>query len=116
MSEIIKEIEQAQMKEKITEINVGDTVSVSKIITEGKKQRTQKFEGIVVKMKGSSSRKSITVRKIIDQIGVEKSFLLHSKLVPEIKILKRGKVRRAKLNYLRQRIGAKATRVKTKTR
>jgi large subunit ribosomal protein L19 len=113
-TKIIDEIEKNQMKENIPDINVGDTVCISKLITEGKKQRIQKFEGIVIKQQGSNSRKSITVRKIFGQFGVEKSFLIHSSLVPEIKVLKRGKVRRAKLNYLRNRIGAKATRVKTK--
>jgi large subunit ribosomal protein L19 len=111
---ILETIEKEQMKDDVPIINVGDTVIVSKIITEGKKQRTQRFEGIVVKKQGQYSKQSIAVRKVIGQVGVEKTFLIHSALVPEIKILKRGKVRRARLHYLRNRIGVKATRVKTK--
>lgn len=114
MSQIIEEIEKAQMKETVPELNVGDTVNVSKIIVEGEKKRTQKFEGLIVKIQGRYSRTRFTVRKIIGKIGVEKTFLLHSELVPEIVVLKRGKVRRAKLNYLRERIGIKANRVKTR--
>ena len=114
MSLMIEAIEKQDMKESIPELNVGDTVRVSKIIVEGKKQRVQKFEGVVVKMQGRFSRLSFTVRKIVDQVGVEKTFLLHSALLPAVEVLKRGKVRRAKLNYLRERVGVKATRVKVK--
>ena len=112
--QLITEFEKTQMKESVAECNVGDTVRVAKVITEGKKTRTQRFEGIIIKMQGTLSRKSITVRKIVDGVGVEKTFLLHSPLVPEVEILKRGIVRRAKLHYLRDRVGDKATRVKTK--
>jgi large subunit ribosomal protein L19 len=94
---------------------VGDTVAVSSLITEGKKQRIQKFQGIVIKVQGKASRLSITVRKIIDKIGAEKTFLVYSNLVKNIEIVKKGKVRRARLNYLRDRLGAKATKVKTRT-
>ena len=115
MSQIIEAIEKAQMKkDPLPQINVGDSVRVSKMIVEGKKQRIQKFEGVVVKSSGRFSRLSITVRKVIDQIGVEKTYLMHSSTLPEVEILKRGKVRRAKLNYLRERVGVKATRVKVK--
>ena len=114
--QLITEFEKTQMKESVAECNVGDTVRVAKVITEGKKTRTQRFEGIIIKMQGTLSRKSITVRKIVDGVGVEKTFLLHSPLVPEVEILKRGIVRRAKLHYLRDRVGDKATRVKTKSR
>ncbi len=114
MSLVIEAIEKLEMKESIPEVNVGDSVRVSIVILEGKKQRIQKFEGVVVKTTGRLSRLSFTVRKIIDKIGVEKTFLLHSVLLPDVEILKRGKVRRAKLNYLRDRVGVKATRVKTK--
>lgn len=114
MSQIIEEIEKAQMKESVPELSVGDTVNVSKIIVEGEKKRTQKFEGLIVKIQGRYSRTRFTVRKIIGKIGVEKTFLLHSELVPEVTVLKHGKVRRAKLNYLRERIGIKANRVKTR--
>lgn len=113
MSVLIQEFEKQQLKEDVVEFNVGDTVAVSKVISEGKKQRIQRFEGLVVKMEGYSSRRTFTVRKVIDKIGVEKTFLLHSPLVPEVTVLSRGKVRRAKLHYLRNRIGAKASRVKT---
>ena len=111
---IITEIEQSQMKEGVVVPRVGDTVSVSKVIVEGKKERVQKFEGVVIKVQGKYSRTSITVRKIVDKVGVEKSFLVHSPLVPKLEILKEGKVRRARLYYLRDRIGAKANRVKTR--
>lgn len=114
MSKIIEEIEKKQMKETVPELNVGDTVRVSKMIVEGKKKRIQKFEGVVIKMQGHMSRLSFTVRKVIDRVGVEKSFLLHSSQVPEVEVLRRGKVRRAKLHYLRDRVGVKATRVKLK--
>jgi large subunit ribosomal protein L19 len=110
----IEELEKEQMKKDLQQFNIGDTVVVSKIIREGKKERIQKFEGIVIKKQGRFARENFTVRKIIDGIGVEKTFLINSPLVPEIKVVKRGLVRRAKLFYLRSRIGAKATRVKTK--
>jgi large subunit ribosomal protein L19 len=112
---VIQEIEQSYMKEEaLPDVRVGDTVAVSTYIVEGKKRRLQKYEGIVIKIQGALSRRSLTVRKIIDNVGVEKSFLFHSPILSEIKILKQGKVRRARLHYLRQRVGAKATRVKTK--
>lgn len=115
MSNVVEEFEKSQMKEKITKVNVGDIVCVSKVIVEGKRKRVQKFEGVVIKKRGQLSRASITLRKIVDKIGVEKSFLVHSELVPEIKIITRGKVRRSKLYYLRERIGAKANRIKKAT-
>lgn len=109
---IIEKIEKKQMKKQIPQIKVGDQVSVSKVIVEGKKQRIQKFEGTVIKTSGRLSRFSITVRKVMDGVGVEKTYLVHSSLVPEVKVLRSGLVRRAKLHYLRGRIGAKATRLK----
>jgi large subunit ribosomal protein L19 len=112
--QLITEIEKSQMKDNVPSLNVGDTVRVAKLIVEGKKQRTQYYEGLIVKIANKYSRESITVRKICDGIGIEKSFLLHSPLVTEINVIKCGKVRRARLNYLRNRIGVKATRVKTK--
>ncbi len=112
---IIEQIEKSYMKEEsLPDVRVGDTVAVSTYIIEGKKKRLQKYEGIVIKIQGTLSRRSLTVRKIIDGVGVEKSFLFHSPILSEIKILKQGKVRRARLHYLRQRVGVKATRVKTK--
>jgi large subunit ribosomal protein L19 len=112
--QLITEIEKSQMKDNVPSLNVGDTVRVAKLIVEGKKQRTQYYEGLIVKMANKYSRESITVRKICDGIGIEKTFLIHSPLVTDIKVMKRGLVRRARLNYLRNRIGVKATRVKTK--
>ncbi len=112
---IIQEIEQSELKqEALPGVNVGDSVVVSTTIVEGKKKRTQRYEGVVVKIQGAKNRHAFTVRRVIDGIGVEKSFLFHSPLVSEIKITKYGKVRRARLNYLRERIGVRATRVKTK--
>lgn len=112
--QLIQDFEKSQCKESAPNVNVGDTVIVHKIIVEGKKQRTQRFQGTVIKLKGSSSRKSFTVRKIMDGTGIEKTFLLHSPLVPKVEILKRAKVRKAKLYYLRDRVGAKANRLKVK--
>jgi large subunit ribosomal protein L19 len=114
MSKIIEAIEKEQMKESLPELNVGDTVRVSKTIVEGKKKRTQKFEGTIVKIQGSNASKSITIRKIMDKIGVEKAYLLHSPLLTNIEIIQRSKVRRSRLFYLRERVGAKANRLKVK--
>jgi large subunit ribosomal protein L19 len=114
MSTIIEAIEKKQMKQDVPELMVGDTVCVSKIIVEGKKQRVQKYEGVITEIQGIRSRLSFTVRKIVDSIGVEKTYLLHSELVPEVKIIKRAKVRRARLRFLRDRVGTKATRLKTR--
>ena len=110
----ITRFEKSQMKDKVADVQVGDLVVVHKVIMEGKKERIQRFQGSIIKIKGSNSRKSFTVRKIIDGVGVEKTFLLHSQLVPKVEILQRSKVRRAKLYYLRDRVGAKANRLKVK--
>jgi large subunit ribosomal protein L19 len=115
MSKIIEKIEKNEMRKDAAFVHVGDTVNVSKVIVEGKKKRIQKFEGIVIKKQGRLSRESITVRKIVDKIGVEKSYLIHSPLVPSLTVVKKGKVRRARLHYLRDRIGTSATRVKLRT-
>ncbi len=112
MHPLIVKFEKEQMKKNCPSVQVGDIVCVSKIIKEGKKQRTQRFQGTVIKLKGSYSRQSMTVRRIIDNVGVEKTFLLHSPLVADIKLIQRSKVRRAKLYYLRHRVGAKANRLK----
>ena len=93
-------------------ISVGDIVCVSKIIEEGKKKRIQRFEGTVIKCQGSNVRQSFMVRKIMTGGGVEKTFLLHSPLLKNIEIIQQSKVRRAKLYYLRGRVGAKANRLK----
>jgi len=113
-SQIIEQIENSQLKESVPKFNVGDTVIVSTAIIEGKKRRIQKFEGTVVKKTGTRVRESFTVRRIIDKIGVEKTFLLHSPLVEGVTIVKEGIARRARLNYLRGRVGAKANRMKAR--
>ncbi|MBI5701540.1 50S ribosomal protein L19 [Candidatus Saganbacteria bacterium] len=107
----IAEIETGQLKEKVAAFNVGDTVKVFSKIVEGDKERLQAFEGIVIKKQSGSSRKMFTVRKLVQGIGVEKSFPLHSPKVDRIQVIKSGKVRRAKLYYLRNKIGGAATRV-----
>ena len=108
MNEIIRKIEQEQLKENITEFRVGDTVRVHGKIKEGNRERIQVFEGVVLKRQGGSSRETFTVRKISGGIGVEKTWPLHSPNVEKIEVVRRGKVRRAKLNYLRQRSGKRA--------
>ena len=111
MSEIIKKIEAEQMKAEVPAFNVGDTVKVYGKIIEGNRERIQVFEGTVLKRQGSSSRETFTVRKLSNGVGVEKTWPLHSPNVDKIEVVRRGKVRRAKLNYLRGRIG-KAAKVK----
>ena len=111
MNEIIKKIEDAQLKEKVDEFRVGDTVRVSAKIKEGNRERIQIFEGTVIKRQGGSTRETFTVRKFSNGIGVEKTWPLHSPNVDKIEVVRLGKVRRAKLNYLRQRSG-KAAKVK----
>lgn len=108
MSDIIREIEAEQLKEKVDDFNVGDTVRVYGKIKEGNRERIQVFEGIVLKRQGGSSRETFTVRKVSNGIGVEKTWPVHSPNVEKIEVVRRGKVRRAKLNYLRGRIGKKA--------
>ncbi|MCI2131985.1 MAG: 50S ribosomal protein L19 [Eubacterium sp.] len=111
MQEIIKKIEEEQLKKDITEFRVGDTIRVYGKIKEGNRERIQVFEGIVIKRQGGSSRETFTVRKTSNGIGVEKSWPLHSPNVEKIEVVRRGKARRAKLNYLRNRVG-KAAKVK----
>lgn len=108
MSDIIREIEAEQLKEKIDEFNVGDTVRVYGKIKEGNRERVQVFEGVVLKRQGGSSRETFTVRKSSNGIGVEKTWPLHSPNVERIEVVRKGKVRRAKLFYLRDRVGKKA--------
>ena len=107
MSDIIREIEAEQLKSEVDEFNVGDTVRVYGKIKEGNRERIQVFEGIVLKRQGGSSE-TFTVRKTSGGIGVEKTWPVHSPNVERIEVVRRGKVRRAKLNYLRGRIGKKA--------
>lgn len=115
MSDIIREIEAEQLKSEVDEFNVGDTVRVYGKIKEGNRERIQVFEGIVLKRQGGSSRETFTVRKFSNGIGVEKTWPLHSPNVEKIEVVRYGKVRRAKLNYLRGRVGKRA-KVKERVR
>ena len=108
MNEIIREIEAAQVKETVPEFNVGDTVKVYGKIKEGNRERIQVFEGTVLKRQGGSNRETFTVRKLSNGVGVEKTWPLHSHNVEKIEVVRRGKVRRAKLYYLRGRVGKRA--------
>ena len=110
-AEIIKTFEEAQQNKKLPEIYVGDTVRVGVRISEGNKERVQPYEGVVIAKRHGGIHQTITVRRIFQGIGVERIFLVHSPQVASIKVERRGKVRRAKLFYLRERVG-KATRVK----
>jgi large subunit ribosomal protein L19 len=109
--EIIRSIEAEQMKSDLPDIYVGDTIKVGIKIQEGTKFRVQPYEGVVIARRNGGINETITVRKVFQGVGVERVFLLHSPLVESIKVLRRGKVRRAKLYYLRDLVG-KATRIK----
>ena len=108
MNDIIKNIEAAQLKEVAPEFHVGDNVKVYGKIKEGNRERVQIFEGTVLKRQGGGARETFTVRKFSNGIGVEKTWPVHSPNVEKIEVVRRGKVRRAKLNYLRDRVGKKA--------
>ena len=108
MNDIIKNIEAAQLKSEIADFNVGDTVRVYAKVKEGNRERTQIFEGTVIKRQNGSNRETFTVRKSSNGVGVEKTWPLHSPIVEKIEVVRRGKVRRAKLFYLRDRVGKKA--------
>ena len=110
-SDLINEFEREQLKKQLPEIYVGDTVKVGVKITEGNKERVQPYEGVVIAKRHGGLNQTITVRRIFQGIGVERVFMLHSPQVASLKVERRGKVRRAKLFYLRDRVG-KATRVK----
>ena len=111
MNNIIKNIEAAQLKAEVTPFNVGDTVKVYAKVKEGNRERVQLFEGTVLKRQGGGVRETFTVRKTSNGVGVEKTWPLHSPNVETVEVIRRGKVRRAKLNYLRTRVG-KAAKVK----
>ncbi|MEG1741423.1 MAG: 50S ribosomal protein L19 [Acetivibrio sp.] len=111
MNEIIRNIEAAQLKAEVADFKVGDTVKVYVKVIEGTRERTQLFEGTVLKRQNGGSRETFTVRKFSNGIGVEKTWPVHSPIVEKIEVIRHGKVRRAKLNYLRGRIG-KAAKVK----
>ena len=115
MDDIIKKIEDSQLKEKIADFRVGDTVKVYAIIKEGNRERVQVFEGTVLKRQNGGARETFTVRKLSSGIGVERTWPLHSPRIEKVEVVRRGKVRRAKLNYLRDRVG-KAAKVKEKMR
>ena len=108
MNEIIKEIEAAQLKAEVPQFNVGDTVKVYGKIKEGNRERIQIFEGTVMKVQGGSNRATFTVRKSSNGVGVEKTWPLHSPNVEKVEVVRKGKVRRAKLNYLKGSVGKKA--------
>ena len=111
MNDIIKNIESAQ----VPQFRVGDTVRVHALIKEGNRERVQVFEGTVLKKQGGSTRETFTVRKSSNGVGVEKTWPLHSPHVVKVEVIRQGKVRRAKLNYLRDRVG-KAAKVKERVR
>jgi len=111
LNNIIESIEKAQLKDNITPFNIGDTVRVYARIIEGAKERIQMFEGVVLKRQNGGSRESFTVRRVSYGVGVEKTWPLHSPRIDRIEVVRRGVVRRAKLFYLRDRIG-KASKVK----
>lgn len=106
--DIIKAIEHEQLKAKIPDLKVGNTVKVHVRIKEGNKERIQIFEGIIIKVQGAGVNKTFTVRKISYGVGVEKTFLIHSPLVEKVELVRVGKARRAKLFYLRDRVGKSA--------
>ena len=108
MNDIIREIEAEQLKENLSDFHVGDTVKVYGKIKEGNRERIQVFEGTVLKIQGGGNRTTFTVRKVSNGVGVEKTWPMNSPNVLKVEVVRRGKVRRAKLNYLRDRVGKKA--------
>ena len=115
MNDIIRKIEAGQVKESVDDFRVGDTVRVSALIKEGNRERIQVFEGTVLKRQGGGARETFTVRKISGGVGVERTWPLHSPTISGIQVVRKGKVRRAKLTYLRKRVG-KAAKVKEASR
>lgn len=111
MANVIDQIEKENMKESIPEINIGDTVKVGVKIKEGDKSRIQAYEGVVIARKNGGVRETFTVRKISNGVGVERTFPIHSPAIAKIEVVKRGKVRRSRITYLRNRSG-KAARIK----
>ena len=108
MNDIIKSIEAAQLKAEVPEFAVGDTIKVYAKVKEGNRERTQVFEGTVIKRQNGSNRETFTVRKTSNGVGVEKTWPVHSPIVEKIEVVRKGKVRRAKLFYLRDRVGKRA--------
>jgi len=113
--DLTRMVEQAQLKKDVPEFEVGDTVEVHVRLAEGERQRTQAFTGTVIARKGTGLRETFTVRRIVQGEGVERVFPLHSPFVADIKVVRQGRVRRAKLYYLRDRVG-KRTRTKERRR
>lgn len=109
--DLIKLIESEQMKQNIPDFNVGDTVKVFVKVVEGSRERLQAFEGFVLKKQGGGLTENFTVRRVAYGVGVERTFPIHSPRIDRIEVVRRGKVRRAKLNYMRQRVG-KAAKIK----
>ncbi|MCI6914837.1 MAG: 50S ribosomal protein L19 [Lachnospiraceae bacterium] len=107
-ADIIKNIEDAQIRKDALEFSVGDTIKVHGLIKEGDKQRIQVFEGTVIKIQGTGARKTFTVRKSSNGVGVEKTWPMNSPLVEKVEVVRQGKARRAKLFYLRDRVGKRA--------
>lgn len=112
--DIIKVLENEQLKDDLVKFNVGDTIKVHYRIVEGTRERVQVFEGIVIKIQGTGVRSTFTVRRLSYGIGVERTFPVHSPRIQKIEIVRAGKVRRARLFYLRDRVGKRA-KVKEKT-
>lgn len=110
--DLIRAIEAEQLKQNLTPFNVGDTVKVHVKVKEGTRERIQIFEGIVIKRQNGGVRETFTVRRISYGVGVERTFPVHSPKVEKVEVIRRGKVRRAKLYYLRKKVGKAATRVK----
>jgi len=113
MNQLIQEIESSLLKKDLPRVNIGDTVKVFVKIKEGGKERTQGYEGVVIKRHGSGVNTTLTVRRVFQGIGIERVFMIHSPRVEKITVQRRGHVRRSKLYYLRERTG-KATRIKEK--
>ena len=111
--DLLKQLEEEQMKEEVSDFGPGDLVRVQVKLKEGDRERTQAFEGTVIQRTKSGLRENFTVRRITHNIGVERTFLLHSPSIASVEVLRRGRVRRARLHYLRGRVG-KAARVREK--
>jgi len=111
--DIIRSIEAEQLKPEISDFHIGDTVRVHATIKEGNRQRIQVFEGTVIKKQNGGLRETFTVRRVSYGVGVEKTFPLHSPVIEAIEVVRKGKVRRAKLYYLRERVG-KSAKIKEK--
>ena len=111
MNQVIKQIETEQLKKEVPKFNIGDTVRIHAKVVEGTRERIQVFEGVVMKRQNGGIRETVTVRRISSGVGVEKTWPLHSPRLEKIEVVRRGIVRRAKLFYLRERIG-KAAKVK----